>query len=133
MMGGKKYNASDFDIRVGKIITITRNRFGLSQKDLARQLGVTFQQIQKYETGRNRLPIGRLYSIAKCFGLTIGQLIDGSAQEYIHETNIRKTIELMYKMTPAEQRFILQTASYVMGCDVPGPARKPRSKKHRVN
>ena len=127
-MAGRKFIPSDFDISIGKIIAMTRNRFGWSQKDLARRLGVTFQQVQKYETGGNRISAGRLQTIAECFEMTIGQLIDGSTQEYIHEGDIRKTIDLMYKMTPDEQRFILQAASYVMGGVVPGPIRKFRNR-----
>lgn len=127
-MNRRKFIPSDFDVSLGKTIAMTRNRFGWSQKDLARRLGVSFQQVQKYETGGNRLSVSRLQMIAECFEMTVSELMDGSTQEYIHDEDIRKTIDLMYKMTPDEQRFILQAASYVLGAVVPGPVRKFRTR-----
>lgn len=120
-MAGRKFEPTDFDLRLGQVIMMTRNRFGWSQKDLARSLGITFQQIQKYETGGNRITVGRLQQIADCFEMNIAQLLECTNQKYLHESDIMKTIDLMYKMTPKEQRFILQAASYVRGGVVPGP------------
>ena len=114
-MAGKQFAATDFDKQLGKIIALTRNRFGMSQKDLAKSLGVTFQQVQKYESGGNRISASKLNTIAECFGMTIGDLIHGCHQEYIHDTDIQKTIELMYKMNTTQRQFILQSATYVVG------------------
>lgn len=122
-MTGKRFVPTDFDKQLGKIITITRNRFGMSQKDLAKSLGVTFQQVQKYETGGNRISAAKLNTIAECFGMSISALLHGSAQEYLHDADIKKTIELMYKMNATQRRFILQSAAYVAGSTPPGPVR----------
>ncbi len=43
----------------------------MSQPELAERVGVTFQQVQKYENGKNRVSAGRLYEIAKALGVTI--------------------------------------------------------------
>ena len=51
------------DIYIGTRIRERRSEIGLSQKDLARATGVTFQQIQKYETGENRVSASRLWLI----------------------------------------------------------------------
>jgi transcriptional regulator with XRE-family HTH domain len=51
-----------------------RKERGLSQVDLAKQLGVTFQQIQKYEHGINRIGAGRLYKLAEIFNVPIQAL-----------------------------------------------------------
>ena len=51
------------DIYIGKRIRERRNEIGLGQKDLARATGVTFQQIQKYEAGANRVSASRLWLI----------------------------------------------------------------------
>jgi transcriptional regulator with XRE-family HTH domain len=60
------------DIEVGQRIRIQRMATGLSQTTLADQLGVTFQQVQKYEKGVNRVGAGRLTKIAKVLGVPVG-------------------------------------------------------------
>ena len=55
-----------------------RNELDMSQPDLAERVGVTFQQIQKYENGRNRVSAGRLYEIAKALGVTIQYFYDSA-------------------------------------------------------
>ena len=49
----------------------------MSQQELGRKVGVSFQQIQKYEKGINRLGAGRLMQIAQIFGVHISVLFDG--------------------------------------------------------
>jgi len=60
------------DIEVGHRIRIERLARGLSQTALANQLGVTFQQVQKYEKGVNRVGAGRLTKIAEVLGIEVG-------------------------------------------------------------
>jgi transcriptional regulator with XRE-family HTH domain len=50
----------------------------MSQTDLAARIGITFQQVQKYEKGTNRVGSGRLASIANAFGLPVAALFDGT-------------------------------------------------------
>jgi transcriptional regulator with XRE-family HTH domain len=59
------------DVEVGQRIRIQRLSQGLSQTSLADQLGVTFQQVQKYEKGVNRVGAGRLTKIAKVLGVPV--------------------------------------------------------------
>ena len=67
---------SFIDIAVGRNVRIWRMAKGLSQAQLANRLGVTFQQIQKYEVGANRLGIGRLVRLAAILGIPIAALFD---------------------------------------------------------
>ena len=67
------------DIRVGETIRAHRLIAGMSQKDLADRLGVSFQQVQKYEKGTNRVGAGRLPQIAAIFGVPISALFDANA------------------------------------------------------
>src|SRR5947209_11258457 len=60
------------DIEVGHRIRIERLARGLSQTALANQLGVTFQQVQKYEKGVNRVGAGRITKIAEVLGIEVG-------------------------------------------------------------
>ena len=59
------------DVEVGHRIRIERLARGLSQTALANQLGVTFQQVQKYEKGVNRVGAGRLTKIAEVLGIEV--------------------------------------------------------------
>ena len=69
MMSAKK--PDPVDVEVGQRIRIERLQSGLSQTSLAEQLGVTFQQVQKYEKGVNRVGAGRLTKIAKVLGVPV--------------------------------------------------------------
>jgi transcriptional regulator with XRE-family HTH domain len=59
------------DIEVGRRVRAFRLQKGLSQEKLADQLGVTFQQVQKYEKGTNRIAAGRLQRIAEILEIPI--------------------------------------------------------------
>ena len=58
-------NPNPVDVHVGKRIRLRRTLLGYSQQYMARQLGLTFQQLQKYEKGLNRVGASRLYDISK--------------------------------------------------------------------
>ncbi|WP_175869309.1 helix-turn-helix domain-containing protein [Bartonella gabonensis] len=60
----KEKNPHSNDISIGKRIRLRREMLKISQKELGRFLGVSFQQIQKYEKGINRVGAGRLQEIA---------------------------------------------------------------------
>jgi transcriptional regulator with XRE-family HTH domain len=78
-MKGKRRQPNSADIQIGKSIRAHRLIVGMSQSDLARKLGVSFQQVQKYEKGMNRVGAGRLPLIAKIFDVPIGTLFDANA------------------------------------------------------
>jgi transcriptional regulator with XRE-family HTH domain len=63
------------DVEVGQRIRAMRQDAGLSQTQLADELGLTFQQVQKYEKGVNRVGAGRLTKIAQVLGVPVNQLI----------------------------------------------------------
>ncbi len=66
------------DVLVGQNIRICRLQKGLSQGELGRRIGVTFQQVQKYEKGANRVGASRLTQIADVLGVPIPTLFDGA-------------------------------------------------------
>jgi transcriptional regulator with XRE-family HTH domain len=59
------------DIEVGRRVRTLRMERGMSQTDLGGELGITFQQIQKYEKGANRIGAGRLQHISEILGVPI--------------------------------------------------------------
>ena len=60
------------DVAVGRNLRLWRVARGLSQSQLAKRLGVTFQQVQKYEIGGNRVSMGRLVKAAGILGVPVG-------------------------------------------------------------
>jgi transcriptional regulator with XRE-family HTH domain len=66
------------DVMVGARIRILRNHRGMSQGELAGKIGVTFQQVQKYEKGTNRVGASRLSRIASVLGVSVGELFESS-------------------------------------------------------
>lgn len=75
----KKRKPNFADTQIGESIRAHRLILGMSQTDLARQLGVSFQQVQKYEKGTNRIGAGRLPQIAEIFDIPISALFKGYA------------------------------------------------------
>ena len=65
------------DLHVGQQIKIRRVLQGLSQADLAVSIGVSFQQIQKYERGANRISAGHLFELARTLSCTPNDLFEG--------------------------------------------------------
>jgi transcriptional regulator with XRE-family HTH domain len=69
------------DVMVGAKIRIFRTHRGLSQSDLADKIGVAFQQVQKYESGANRVGASRLSRIAAALDISIGELFEPSQRK----------------------------------------------------
>lgn len=59
------------DLHVGKRMHLRRTMMGMSQERLATELGITFQQVQKYEKGLNRIGASRLWDIAQVLGVGV--------------------------------------------------------------
>ena len=74
---GKKGRAQEIDHHIGKRLRKMRKMRNLTQEDLAERLGVTFQQIQKYENGKNRIPFARAYEISNFLGVDLDAFLDG--------------------------------------------------------
>jgi transcriptional regulator with XRE-family HTH domain len=66
------------DVVVGQNIRIGRLQMGLSQTELGARIGVTFQQIQKYEKGTNRVGASRLQQISEALRLPVPTFFDGA-------------------------------------------------------
>ena len=64
------------DVALGAAVRIRRRSLGISQEGLAEQCGVSFQQIQKYENGANRISFSRLVQIARALRCRVVDLMD---------------------------------------------------------
>lgn len=92
------------DRHVGERIRLRRTELGLTQEQLAEALGVSYQQIQKYETGANRISAGRIFEISRKLAVDIGHFFAGlGADEDViappleHGGRQRSAIELVRK------------------------------------
>ncbi|PVM84490.1 transcriptional regulator [Caulobacter radicis] len=65
------------DIFVGTRVRVRRKALGITQEKLGDRLGLTFQQIQKYERGANRISASKLYAIARALGVPVAFFFDG--------------------------------------------------------
>jgi transcriptional regulator with XRE-family HTH domain len=71
--------ANPVDLHVGARIRMRRKTMGLSQERLAESLSLTFQHVQKYERGANRVSASKLYEIARSLRSPINYFFDGLA------------------------------------------------------
>jgi len=67
------------DIHVGSRVRMRRKLMGVSQEKLAEALGLTFQQVQKYERGVNRVSASKLFESSRFLGVEVSYFFDGLA------------------------------------------------------
>ena len=79
------------DLHVGAVIRARRKSIGVTQQALADELGLTFQQVQKYERGANRVSASKLYDIARALRMEITALFEGLAKP--HESSSSASIQ----------------------------------------
>ena len=72
-----KGKVNPVDIHVGHRVRIRRKFLGMSQEHLAGHLDVTFQQIQKYELGANRISASKLYEIGQALSVPVKYFFEG--------------------------------------------------------
>ena len=92
--------AKKVDDQVGRQIRKRRNLLGLTQEQLADALGISYQQVQKYETAANRVSAGRLFEIAAKLDTEIGSFFEGldpslAVTPVAHGGKARSTVELV--------------------------------------
>lgn len=72
-----KKQANPIDAQVGNRVRLRRMLIGMSQERLGELLGLTFQQVQKYEKGVNRIGAGRLFEVSRILGVGIDYFYEG--------------------------------------------------------
>lgn len=101
------------DVHVGKRIRHRRWMVGMTQQQLAEKVGIKFQQIQKYETGMNRVSASRLWDIAETLAVPVSFFFEGLATETEQEEQVpsdlladKEALELVrsYYAIPETQR-----------------------------
>lgn len=70
---------------IGNLIRTARKTAGMSQMDLAEKIGVTYQQVQKYEYGKNEINVKRLFQFAKALNAPLDKLVLGGKKMAVSE------------------------------------------------
>ena len=68
------------DVHIGERLRLLRTLRGFSQERLGLALGITFQQVQKYERGANRIGASRLYHMSRVLGVQVTYFFDGASR-----------------------------------------------------
>jgi transcriptional regulator with XRE-family HTH domain len=119
------------DRHVGRRVCEKRIALGYNQTDLGQALGVTFQQVQKYEKGANRISASKLWDIARFFRVDIGYFFEGltaapqpgmgepAAQPFVHDfPATRQTIEigrLAPRLSSRQQKLVVDLMRELVG------------------
>jgi len=74
-------DANPVDVHVGQRVRLRRTLLGLSQEKLGDALGLTFQQVQKYERGANRIGASRLYDLARILDVPVSFFYDEMTEQ----------------------------------------------------
>lgn len=113
------------DIHVGNRVRQRRTLLGLSQERLAAALDLTFQQVQKYERGANRIGAGRLYQLARALDVPVSYFFEDLDDEhYPSASSVQEDAAPAYQADPMSQRetLLLVRAYYA----IPDPAVRRR-------
>ena len=109
------------DIAVGQRVRAVRELRGLTQTDLAKATGVTFQQIQKYERGTNRVSASRLMLISHALGQPVSTFFDseepsGDGLDLFSVSGSKALLEAYGRIeTPDQRRIVVALARSLAG------------------
>lgn len=112
----KKGHATERDHLIGRNLRHIRTLRGMTQQESAAGLGVTFQQLQKYETGRNRIAASRLYDMAALFDVPIDWFYQGYAltsKTPLH-AETHTLIQSFTALKDPKSRQIIQEMTYLL-------------------
>ena len=118
-----EFGPEPVDVHVGSRVRLRRTLLGMSQTDIADALGLTFQQVQKYEKGTNRISASRLYQLSLIFGVPVESFFEeieeeGSSSSPDDVMLKRETLELVrayYRIRNPEVREALHAMIKAMG------------------
>jgi transcriptional regulator with XRE-family HTH domain len=113
--------STDIDIRIGQLIRERRRALSMTQDDLAKSLGIAQHQLQKYETGENRISASRLVELARTLEVAITwfyQWTDAhvsSATMALGDADESALIETFRDLTPAGRAQLVGIAAVLRG------------------
>ena len=117
-----EYGPDPVDVHVGRRVRLRRTLLGMSQMDLGKALGLTFQQVQKNERGLNRIGASRLYQLSLVFGVPVSDLFEGieksssawSPDDVMLKTETLKFVRAYYRIRDPKVREALHAMTEAM-------------------
>ena len=85
---------NEVDHHIAQRLQLRRVMLGLTQSDLARKCGVSFQQIQKYETAGNRIPAARLFDLSQALETSVAFFFSGLPGNFPPETKATRSMRV---------------------------------------
>jgi transcriptional regulator with XRE-family HTH domain len=131
-----KRRPDSHDAEIGRRVRVRRLALGMSQTELGKHLGITFQQVQKYEGGVNRIGSGRLQRIAEVLEVPITYFFEGehdkiaatgdvtSPLDYIKTEGALKLVRAFSQIANSNLRFAIVQIVENMAAASPAPKRK---------
>ncbi|WP_293828550.1 helix-turn-helix transcriptional regulator [uncultured Brevundimonas sp.] len=123
--------AADIDLHLGRRLRRRRRLLGLTQQQLAVQVGIRFQQIQKYECGANRISAARLWRLAEALETSVAYFYDGLTEALDESTpaaaprevfSRKETLDLIqayYQLDERPRRRLLDLAKSLNADEAP--------------
>ncbi|MEL6688343.1 MAG: helix-turn-helix transcriptional regulator [Pseudomonadota bacterium] len=105
---------SDIDLYVGKRLRRRRRLLGLTQQALAEQVGIRFQQIQKYECGANRVSAARLFELSEALSVPVQYFYEGLSERNGYG-GVEETGHIASDVLSKKETMDLVRAYYAMG------------------
>ena len=93
-MAKKSAVISEVDLHIAQRLQLRRVMLGLSQSDLAKKCGISFQQIQKYETAGNRIPASRLFDLSQALETSVAFFFSGLPGNFPPETKSTRSAKV---------------------------------------
>ncbi len=106
-------SADEVDAHVGRRLRQRRIALGISQEQLGNELGLTFQQIQKYEKGQNRISAGRLYKLSTILSVSVGFFFEGLSNSDTADKQRRAPREVEVQAFLASPEGLALTAGFM--------------------
>ena len=93
-MSQKQVVIGTVDRHVAQRVQLRRGMLGMTQSDLAKRCGISFQQIQKYETAGNRIPASRLFDISQALETSVAFFFSGLPGNFPPETKSNRSMRV---------------------------------------
>lgn len=105
MSKSTKPRATADDVELGRRLQLIREAKGLTLQDLSAKMGISYQQIQKYESGQNRIYAGRLNEIMQHLGVPWDYFFENNSDQLdffgiLHATHGKKDIRQLWNIIP---------------------------------
>jgi transcriptional regulator with XRE-family HTH domain len=115
MQIGDRPLTDETDLLLGKRLYQRRRLLGMTQRELASQVGVRFQQIQKYECGATRVSASRLYDLAQALTVSVEYFFDGMPTANPIPNAANDTEQMLGDILSQEETLELVRAYYSLG------------------